>query len=83
MMVCHSQGGSEIQSYKNSVLPMTAYGSAAFFINPCRASHQIRIIPRNIFWEMLTNVPDYGITVIPKSCRQEQEAEQKRKASLQ
>lgn len=32
---------------------------------------------------MLTNVPDYGITVIPKSCRQEQEAEQKRKASLQ
>lgn len=26
---------------------------------------------------MLNNVTDYGIIVIPKSCRQEQEAEQK------
>lgn len=79
IMVYHSQDGAEIQSYQDSVLPMIAYGFAAFFINPCRASHQICIILRNIFWEMLTNVPDYRITVIPKSCRQEQEAEQKRK----
>lgn len=80
IVVYHSQGGSEIQSYKNSVLPMIAYGFAAFFLNPCRASHQIRVILRNISWEILTNVPDYRITVIPKSCRQGQEAEQKKKS---
>lgn len=31
---------------------------------------------------MLTNVPDYRITVIPKSCRQGQEAEQKKRKPL-
>lgn len=81
-MVYHSQSSSEIQCYKNSVLPMLAYGFAAFFVNPRRASHQIHIILRNIVWEMLTNVPDYRITVIPKSCRQGQEAEQKKRKPL-
>lgn len=30
-----------------------------------------------MFWEMLNNVTDYRIIVIPKSCKQEQEVEQK------
>lgn len=76
IMGYYSQGDSEIQSYQNSILPVIAN---AFFVNPYRALHQVCIILRNIFWEMLNNVPDYGITIIPKSCRQEQEAEQKRK----
>lgn len=83
IMVYLSQGGSAIQSYQDSVLPVVAYGFAAFLVNPCRASHQICIIPWNICWETLTNVPDYCITLIPASCRQEQEAEQNKKASLQ
>lgn len=48
-----------------------------FFVKPHRVLHSICIIPRNIFWEMLNNVTDYRIIIIPKKLWAGQEAEQK------
>lgn len=45
-------------------------------VNPHTIWYKLDIITQNIFQELLNNATNYHITVTPKGCRQEQEAEE-------